>query len=68
MNKIKALVQWFVRLELQHHKHWCTPNAHGVNDGRCEHQMVCWYCKGVFCANQERKDCPECVRRYKEAL
>jgi hypothetical protein len=72
IEKFKALVQWFVRLERQEHQHWCTLkpvpwSPHGVNDSRCKHQSIAWRCNGVFCARIERKDCPDCVaRRAKE--
>lgn len=70
MNKLKALVQWFMRLELKEHRHWCTI-PRGFNDSSCKHMTACWFCKGVFCANVERKDCSECEvknRALNEAL
>lgn len=52
--KFKALIQWFVLLELEEHRHWC-PTA---ND--CYHKSCAWYCKGLFCSHIERKPCPNC--------
>lgn len=60
MRKIKALIQWWMLLDLKQHKHWCKIEPEGNNTGRCEHQIGCWFCTGLFCANVERKDCPTC--------
>jgi hypothetical protein len=63
MSKLKALVQWFVQLELREHGHWCTNEwITGRDEKRaaCPHRGYRWSCYGVFCAGIERKDCPEC--------
>jgi hypothetical protein len=63
--KIKALVQWFVQLEVQEHGHWCHYEWH---KGREEKRAACpykgyrWPCFGVLCANVERKDCYGCLK------
>jgi hypothetical protein len=62
IEKIKALIQWFVILERQTHHHWCTMPK-GFDDGSCEHMTSAWYCKGIWCANVESKDCPACVKK-----
>lgn len=61
INKFKALIQWFMSLEVQEHRHWCKLEPEGYNSGRCEHQSSCWYCTGLFCSHTERKDCPNCA-------
>ena len=65
IEKLKALLQWFVLLEREEHRHWCTmPN--GFNDSSCEHMTGAWMCNGIWCAKIERKDCPQCeVRNYR---
>ena len=63
MNKLKALVQWFMALEVQEHLHWCLAWPRD-KDSHCQHQYAAWTCKGVFCANTERKNCPDCERKY----
>lgn len=62
IEKFKALIQWFVMLERVQHRHWCTLEPAGHNDGRCEHQSTCWYCTGLFCANRERVNCSACLK------
>lgn len=53
MRKLKALLQWFVLLDLTEHRHWC-------DNRECYHHGVCWYCTGIFCGDHERKNCPNC--------
>jgi hypothetical protein len=67
MSKLKALVQWFMALELQEHNHWCL-NWPRDADSRCQHQYSAWSCKGVFCANTEHKNCPTCEKKYQAWL
>lgn len=61
-RKLVGLIHWWLQLAPVRHSHWCESNSNGMNDGRCEHQTACWYCEGVFCINQERKNCPGCER------
>lgn len=60
-GKWRALIQWFMALDVQSHRHWCKLQPEGHNSGRCEHQTTCWYCTGLLCVNVERKDCPKCA-------
>ena len=53
IRKLKALLQWLVLLEIEHHRHWCE-------NLQCYHSAVCWDCDGIFCANRERKNCANC--------
>jgi len=59
IEKLKALIQWFVLLERQEHRHWCY---HRIPRQDCEHVSSCWMCNGIFCANIERLDCKECEK------
>ena len=54
MNKIKALIQWFMSLEVQEHRHWCTTKTKN-------HWNECWMCVGLFCVNVDYKKCPKCI-------
>jgi len=56
MTKIRALIQWFLLLEVQEHKHWCENR-----DCKRKHSFVFWNCTGILCVNTERKDCPSCT-------
>jgi hypothetical protein len=69
MAKIKALVQWFMELELVAHGHWCIFNFNTDDhptyrrDSKreaCPTKGYRWDCKGVFCSGVERKNCPAC--------
>ena len=64
IEKFKALLQWFVLLERKEHRHWCFIR----NPQECEHAYSCWMCKGSFCANIERKDCPKCKKSDKQTI
>lgn len=67
IKKLKALIQWFMLLELQEHRHWCELNINGTyND--CRHRNSCWMCVGLFCSNRERKNCPACEDTVRVAL
>lgn len=68
-TKIKALIQWFYLLELQAHPHWChyyaiirrnPDGTYNEAENPCVHRMRSWQCTGLFCAFQERKNCPNC--------
>lgn len=70
LEKIKALVQWFMQLERSEHPHWCVFNWSDDDPPtykRDEKRSACplkgyrWDCKGLFCANVERKNCPACA-------
>jgi hypothetical protein len=66
-NKLAALLQWFVQLELQEHRHWCSLwEADGRSYNPCQHRTCCWMCTGIFCVGVERKDCLDCVERHAE--
>lgn len=69
--KLKALVQWFVQLELLPHSHVCTApytrfSYNKTKRELCPHKFEYYDCKGVFCGNIEEKDCEACERFVKE--
>jgi hypothetical protein len=72
MRKLKALLQWFILLDLQEHGHWCPMyGEYRLRDRmkrtQCPHHGYRWECTGIFCANVEQKDCPTCVEYEKRA-
>jgi len=58
-RKLIGLIHWWLQLEPIQHRHWCEIDPKGCGT-RCEHEASCWYCEGIFCINQERKNCPGC--------
>ena len=68
MKKLKALIQWFIQLELQEHRHWCHLCEADGTYNKCEHRSSCWMCSGVFCAGVERKNCPACEIRHCQSI
>jgi hypothetical protein len=65
--KLKALAQWFVALELKQHRHWCVNESNQkVREAQRKNCVkpdgTCWYCTGVFCADESQKDCPNCEK------
>ena len=66
-EKFKALLQWFILLERVEHGHWCSMRGEDTDHDRAKRKQCPttgyrWDCKGIFCANQEYKDCPTCVK------
>lgn len=58
-KKLVFLIRRWLHIENKEHRHWC--NYVGRTDAeRCYHTSVCWYCTDPFCADVERKDCPNC--------
>jgi hypothetical protein len=55
-SKLIGLIHWWLQLAPVRHQHWCP-----VNEDRCYHSSVCWYCEGVFCIGQDKKKCAGCV-------
>lgn len=62
MQTVRALNKWLVllvrkwlRIENEEHRHWCNTSR------ECYHRSICWYCTDPFCADVQRKDCPNCV-------
>lgn len=56
IEKLKALLQWFIQLERTEHRHWCNH----CPEHTCQYEYRAWECRGIFCANIERRDCPAC--------
>lgn len=63
INKLKSIIQWFMLLDLVEHGHWCFCNRYDQKEKRinCPYEGYRWMCKGLFCADVNKKDCPTCV-------
>jgi hypothetical protein len=65
MNKWLVLkIRAWLKIENEEHRHWCLYKRGDEvipNEERCYHSGSAWYCTDPFCADVDRKDCPNCV-------
>lgn len=62
-KRIVLFIRSWLRIENKEHRHWChymNGDEAKSEDQRCYHSSICWYCTDPFCAEIEKKGCPNC--------